>query len=150
MPGPQTDALTFRSVPGPVASIAQLAEPGGDTRQAAEDPPHRVSPVRSWPGGKGMQSKRFVRSPEQGGQIVFVIDLEASLLEHRLGRALDELLRRADGQGRIRLINANALKPGQVFSDRCWISQVSDQILSDLKACIGLCLVEMPLSAKLS
>lgn len=44
---------------------------------------------------------------------------------------------------RIRLINANALKPGQVFSDRCWISQVSDQILSDLKACIGLRLVEM-------
>ena len=47
-------------------------------------------------------------------------------------------------KGGVRLINANALKPGQVFSDRCWISEVSDQILSDLKACIGLRLVEMP------
>ena len=30
-----------------------------------------------------------------------------------------------------------------MFSDQCWISQVSDQILCDLKACIGLRLVEM-------
>jgi hypothetical protein len=102
---PQADSLALRPVPRAIASITQLAEPGGDVRQAAEDPPHRLRPVRARSRGRRMQSERFLRLPNQRGKVVFVVDVKASLLQHGLGGALDELLRRANGKGRVRVSN---------------------------------------------
>lgn len=49
-------------------------------------------------------------------QIISVANLQASLLQHCLCGALDQLLRGADGQGRVGL--RSALETGEVLSDR--------------------------------
>src|ERR1035438_8431827 len=89
-----------------VSPISQLAEAGCDAHETAEDSFDRFCTVRSGVSRRRMQPERLLRFFHQGRQIVFVVDGEASLLQHRLGRALDQFLRRSDSEGRVRLSGA--------------------------------------------
>jgi hypothetical protein len=126
---PQADALTCRAVPGAVATVPQFIEALRDAHQGAEYPLHRVRPVWASMGRTRMEVQRSLRFADQGRELFLVTDQQASLGEHDLGRALDQLLGYADRQGGI--VVGRSLEPVEVFLDRSRITQVSNQLLAD-------------------
>lgn len=98
MPDAKSGGPRNGAMPGPVATVAEFRDAGGEGGQSAEDLLDRVAAIWASRGLARVESQRSLAALDEVGHVIAVGEALPGLAQDDLRGALDEFLRATDGQ----------------------------------------------------